>query len=122
LWVFLGGALGAAVVLGCLRLRPGRLTILTLSVVTSLLLGAFYAAVRHSAGLGAFVGFGVLATAASFILVADECRDVPVTVSEGLRLLRKVTGLMFLQAAMCATFAAVGYLSIHSAIVIYRKM
>ena len=120
--MFLGGTLGAATVLAFLWWRPGRFTIVALSVMTSLLLGALYASVRDSAGLGAFLGFGFLATAASFILVAHECRDVPANVSEGLALLRKVTGLMVFQAALCTSFAAVGFLSIHSVIVLYQKM
>ncbi|MBJ7339077.1 hypothetical protein [Mycolicibacterium sp.] len=122
MWVFVGGTLGAAVTLAFLRHWPGRSTALTLSVVSSLCLGAFYATVRHSDDLGAFVGFGVLATAASFIMAANECHDIPTTVADGLQLLRRVTSAMLLQAAVCVAFAAVGYLSIDSVVVLYYKM
>ena len=113
--------MGAALALAVLRYRPGLRTAMITSLVASFWLGALNAAFADLPALLAFVGVGVLGTAASFVLVTTGGRPAMTTFRSGWHLFRRTATVMTLQAMLCIGFVGVGYLSVYSAVVLYGK-
>ena len=109
-WVVLGGAVGAALTIILTRRWPGHWAAFSVVLAASALLGVFAQTGPHGSAVAAFVGFGLLGTAASLTLILDNSPVAPVTIRGAFRLLRRFVGAIATRAFLCATFAMFGYL------------
>ena len=109
-WVALGGFIGAALTIILTRRWPGQWAGFSVVLAASALLGAFAQTGPHPSAVVAFVGFGLLGTAASLIFVLDAPPLVPVSIPAAFRLLRGFVRAIAMKAFLCAVFAMFGYL------------
>jgi hypothetical protein len=118
----LGGSVATAGVLEVLRRWPGTWPALAVSVVASALLGALSAIGPHSRGVWAFVGAGLLGTAASLTFVIGDATPLPTGPSAGLSFLLRTMRVIVAKAFLCAAFAAAGYICGELGVIFYTKL